>query len=139
MKALIIALVCVGTALAVFSVQAQQLTLRANIPFDFRAGATGVMPAGEYSLRTVNGVLVLQNTSRPRIATMLFTSGAYRPQAPAVSSLEFSHYGGTYFLDEVWMTASSQGLAVIPARSEKEFAKQYGGLVERAGVPLIRK
>src|SRR5690242_11687539 len=138
MKALIVALLWVSAALVGLSVQAQQINLRANIPFDFRAGGL-VMPAGEYSLRTVNGFLVLQNAAHPRIASMLFTNGMDRPKPPATSSLEFNRYGDTYFLDQVWMMAESRGLAVIPARSEKEFAKRYGGLVQRAAVPLNHK
>jgi hypothetical protein len=113
-----------GTFLALVcaSLYAQTMTLRATIPFAFRAGET-VMPAGEYSVLHSGGALTLHKEGGGP-SVILLTNAASRSNAPADSRLNFNRYGERYFLSSVWSQGTTAGREVMKGRVEKELARQ---------------
>ena len=129
----------VGVFLAVAgsTAYAQTIDLRANIPFDFRMG-DAVMPAGEYHVQSECGVLILRGEDGSHPAAAVITIPVSRPAAQEPSRLEFTRYGNSYFLTEVWDAFSEGGKAPLKTPQEKEYAAR-NGLVQTASVPAQRK
>jgi hypothetical protein len=118
--------------------QAQGLNLRATIPFAFRAGET-LMPAGEYTLRHANGVLVVRENGGHHSAAQLLTVGGSQGHAaerPNVGgSLEFHRYGARYFLSAISAPWPLDGVALPQSRSERALARR-NQLPESLGIAL---
>lgn len=111
---------------------AQSLGLRANIPFDFNVGST-LMPAGEYDINHVNGVLRLRNSGSQGKAIMILARTEQRAAAEKPATLVFNRYGSTYFLAKVWDAYSNTGRVLGPSKHEKELIAR-GATVQTAGV-----
>ena len=92
---------------------AQEINVRARVPFDFVLGDT-VYPAGEYTIQTA-----MAKTSFLSINNQGRTSQSLTPSFPCISSqqvipanrakLVFRRIGNTYFLFRVWVGGSSVG------------------------------
>jgi hypothetical protein len=104
---------------ASLTLHAQTLTAHANIPFEFRVGEK-LMPAGEYSIYQSDSVLRLRQNDHGYAAVTALTYGV--DQQSENPGLQFSRYGGSYFLESV----SNPGFtarAVIKTREEQELAR----------------
>ena len=102
-----------------FSLSAQTVNLKADIPFGFRVGAA-VMPAGEYTVSHANGILTLRTGSGPARAAMVLANPAHRPAAEKPGTLVFNRYGDAYFLSSVWSQNEPTGHVLHPGKLEKE-------------------
>ena len=122
MKRLIVSALLV--AAAGMSLQAEEYHLRANIPFEFRAGET-VMPAGQYVIEDNGAWLVLREADGKRTCALLsFAADAHKNAATHVT---FHRYGDTYFLNSIWNGSSGVGREVSPPHLERELARNRGG------------
>jgi hypothetical protein len=118
-----IALLMLTLALAAVTAQAQSANqMKADIPFRFVIG-NQTLPAGEYTIRYVNqdsGKTALLFKSRDgrtsRIVNMMTTQ---RSEPAEMTSIVFNQYGESYFLSEVWTSASSYGLALPKSSAER--------------------
>ena len=119
-----------------WSVQAQTINLRAQVPFPFHAGAT-LMPAGEYEVRDTGGAVVVRDESSGQ-AVMALTNEDFRRDHPKTGVLEFNRYGGTYFLARIWTANSGQGRALLQSRRERQLAREFG-LPQKIGIALERR
>jgi hypothetical protein len=99
---------------------AQTADLTAEVPFNFRVGATS-MPAGTYWIHQSGGLITVRQEGGSKIATL--TLPASRPTAPSTGILEFNRYGDTYFLSKVWAPESTEGRALPKGPQEKEIAR----------------
>jgi hypothetical protein len=95
---------------------AQQPTLKANIPFDFTVGNTR-MPAGEYTITSpIQEVLDLRTAGR---SASVVSSESYA-ESKSGSELVFDKYGDQYFLHEVFCpNVVSLNLEVAESKAEK--------------------
>jgi len=118
------------------SLQAQTISLRANIPFPFHAGEA-LMPAGEYEVRDTGGVVVLRDESSGH-AVMALAKEDFRRDQPKTGVLEFNRYGATYFLAKIWTANSGQGSALLQSRRERQLAREFG-LPQKTGIALERR
>jgi hypothetical protein len=108
-------------SVAATGANAQQPTLKANIPFDFTVGNTR-MPAGEYTITSpMQEVLVLRTAGHS--ASVVSTEDY--AESKSGSELVFDKYGEQYFLHEVLCPkVASMNLKVAPSKAEKS-ARQY--------------
>ena len=108
-------------SVAATAANAQQPTLKANIPFDFTVGNTS-MPAGEYTITSpIQEVLVLRTAGH---SASVVSSESYA-ESKSGSALVFDKYGNQYFLHEVFCpNVVSLNLEVAQSRAEKS-ARQH--------------
>ena len=106
---------------AVTSANAQQPTLKANIPFDFIVGNT-LMPAGEYTITSpFENVLVLRAGAR----STSVESSENNAESTSGDELVFDKYGNQYFLHEVLCpNVVSLNRELAPSKAEK-YARQH--------------
>jgi hypothetical protein len=107
------------------SLYAQTISMRANIPFDFRMGEA-LLPAGEYLIHHARGVLTLQERQGGNAAAVAITSATQRREHSDKGVLQFNHYGNTYFLGEVSTPDSDTARVVLKTPREKEMARRSG-------------
>ena len=131
MKRLIVA--AMFMAAAGMSLQAEDHYLKANIPFEFRAGQT-VMPAGEYVIEQNGSWLVVRDAAGKNVSTLICFSAYGRTDEAA--HVTFHRYGDTYILNSIW--DGTVGREVNPPRIERELARNRGGRALTAAV-LARK
>ena len=82
-------------------IQAQSLTMRITIPFDFYVGDK-TLPAGTYEVWRSGTSDAVSITDRNGHSAFVMTSGnARRPGATSESQMVFSGYDNRYFLDEI--------------------------------------
>jgi hypothetical protein len=102
---------------------AQEVNLRAKVPFDFVL-ADKVYPAGEYALQTVmanNSSLYLKHEAKAKPALLL--TDLHTAATPAKrSELIFHHMGGSYFLYQVWVAGSEVGREFPKSKTEVRMA-----------------
>ena len=113
------------------AVQAQDLRLKANIPFDFMYGDV-TMPAGEYDVTKLNissgqGVFQVRDRDCKNNALRPVMTRVTRRTAPTESLLIFNRYrenGGevSYFLSQVWVDGNKNGFEFFKHRAEREAA-----------------
>jgi len=109
-----------GLAASALSAQSTSLNLVASIPFDFSAGST-VLPAGEYSIRTLHPYVVeissLDNRAlRAAVTTSMAGGGSYSTKP---SQLVFQRYGSKYYLHQVWREGAPLGYEMRLPKHEK--------------------
>lgn len=116
---------------------AQSGLMLADIPFEFRAGAT-ILPAGRYDVhpQVAPGVLSIR-CARCNAGVMIQTDAVGGGKAPTEGKLVFNRYGRTYFLSAVWTPGYSQGRMLHPSRAERELARN-GSTVPPVAVALVR-
>lgn len=120
MKRLMIA--TLFAALGSMVLQGQNLSVKADIPFEFRAGST-VMPAGEYVVEELGEWLVLREAGGGKHACSLISFAATRSDFPQDARLTFHRYGDMYFLSSVWGGFSNGGRELAQPKLERELAK----------------
>lgn len=96
---------------------AQNVQLKANIPFNFTVGDTW-LPAGEYTVTMpMRHVLRLQNADH---AATIVTNESH-DESSSGSKLVFDRYENQYFLHEVLCpTVSSLNLDISASKTEKK-------------------
>jgi hypothetical protein len=122
------------TAIALFSIASlatsigavAQQGMKANIPFDFTVGNTK-LPAGEYSITSVEQVVRLRSADNSSIATVVSLHSNEEPGSQ--SELVFLKYGNRYFLHRVLSASiSSMDLDIAAGKAEKEARSQEARL-----------
>lgn len=112
---------------------AQNVELRADVPFDFYAGNT-LIPAGEYVVHARGPAVWLRGPG----GTPVFASNTNRTESLWPSRQErlvFNRYGNEYFLSAIW-TSFTDGRQLIPTARQKELAKRVNVPVQ-ATVALV--
>jgi len=103
---------------------AQEVNVRARVPFDFVLGEK-VYPAGEYAVQTVmanNYSLYIKNEGGAKPALLL--TDPHTASEPAnQTKLVFHRMGDTYFLYQVWVAGSSVGREFPRSRTETQMAQ----------------
>ena len=132
MKLRIARTMIVAAAVLVFAsaVYAQDLNVRAKVPFGFVLGDK-LYPAGEYSLQTVTAANNLsvyiksvypKNELKPEPALTL-TALQTAPAPAKHTELVFHRMGNTYFLYQVWVAGKEVGREFPRSDSETLMAK----------------
>jgi hypothetical protein len=102
---------------------AQEVNLRAKIPFAFTLGDK-LYPAGEYAVQTVmanTDSLYIKNEAQANPALLLTNQNtSFEPSKQ--SKLVFHRVGKTYFLYQVWVAGSTVGREFPKGRREMELA-----------------
>ena len=111
--------------LASFSLYAQTIDARANIPFEFRVGEK-LMPAGEYSIRHSASLLAVQENGGHHAGAVVLTHATDLPAdiQPDKLVLQFNRYGDTYFLGKLSIPGSGSAREVPKTPREKELARR---------------
>jgi hypothetical protein len=117
-----LALVAALALLACGSLPAQDIYMRANIPFDFHAGDR-LIPAGEYAIHERGPLVYWRGLDSDRPAFALITNRT-EGRGPQNNRLEFARYGNDYFLKAIWSSITQDGRQLLPAPLEKELAKR---------------
>lgn len=123
-----------GLTIALFaSTEAKAQTLpygvTASVPFEFRM-AGSVMPAGDYSIRTIApGVIRVSCESCGAVAALVHVNAAERGR-DVPGQLVFHAYANRYFLANVWAPGQARGVALQQTKLEKELA---------ANAPIVDK
>lgn len=112
-------------------------TLRANIPFDFRAGTVN-LAAGQYdvsqvSLQSAPHVWMIRSTDGKPGAFLMVRNGVLASKPAPSSKLVFHRYGRAYFLSQIHVQGRDLGWELAPSALEREVAKA-GNSVETASV-----
>jgi hypothetical protein len=118
MKRLLLALAMVGI-FAATSVAADNISVKAQVPFDFTAAGTQ-FPAGMYSIerQSIPGVLHIRDGAG-RLKAMFTVNPVYRNSDAQSPMLVFNKYGDRYFLAKVW-PATGVGSLLRKTKIEKE-------------------
>jgi hypothetical protein len=119
-SSLIACALTIGSLASTQSVLAQSETVLAavTIPFSFQAGSQ-TMPPGTYQIDHDWGALVLLRG--PRHATdFVMMHRTSKLRAADHGSVVFDHVGGKYYLRQIWMAQSTDGLECSRSRAEKE-------------------
>lgn len=124
MKTLRYALLLVGILTFVGAANAQELRLRANIPFDFVVGDR-VLPAGEYDMgKALVGANVIAIRDEDQPSTTLVGSHVCTLTEPSkTSKLVFHRMGGEYFLYQIWVEGRTTGSEFAKSKLEIRMAK----------------
>jgi len=103
---------------------AQEVNVRAKVPFDFVLGDK-VYPAGEYAIQTAmanNDSLYIKNERGAKPALLL--TDPHTASEPAnQTKLVFHQMGNTYFLYQVWVAGSPVGRELPRSRTETRMAQ----------------
>jgi hypothetical protein len=122
------------TALAC-SLPAQTATASAEVPFNFRMGASSVMPAGKYLVQQSGAVLTVREVGGTKKSAIQLTVPTSRASISSQPKLEFHRYGSDYFLSAVWSPDSHEGRALPKSKSERELIRRTE-FVQTASVSL---
>ena len=110
--------------------------MKAQVPFDFHVGNT-VVPAGEYTIRTLNADEAALRISDGRHSASINTNTAQGRAGGA--RLVFRRYGDQYFLAAVW-GAGEAGRALPVSKRERSLRKELraarGGMDDAETVVL---
>ena len=117
------ALVGLLFTLAAVSVHAQSRTrVEANIPFDFAVG-NARLKAGHYIVDFADTEKLFVTSVDGKIKVFALAPGILeRMRNDPSSRLVFHRYGNLYFLSEVWISESGNGL--YPSKAERRLAKE---------------
>jgi hypothetical protein len=107
--------------LAITALAAHAQQMKADIPFDFKAGNIQ-LSAGEFTIKSVvQGVVMLRATDSGKTATV-FTHSAESLKVADASNLVFHRYGDTYYLAQIWIAGRNIGTELSPSPAEREAA-----------------
>ena len=112
--ALLLMVLAVGMSVAV----AQSAPMKVSVPFEFWVNGK-VLPAGQYEVIQVGdrATLIANTNDRSKMLGLFIHCESLKMQEPR---LVFHKVDGHYFLSQVWMQQSENGLEVPPSRFEKE-------------------
>jgi hypothetical protein len=106
---------------AMASAQMHRVTV--SVPFSFVAGSQS-LPAGDYTIELNLEKDIVQVRSGDRFGAVLgaiTVTNSDLTAAPDKSYVTFRHYGGQYFLAEIWSQGAGQVLT--PGRLEQRLAR----------------
>jgi hypothetical protein len=127
--------VAIFAVLACTGLHAQNIDMRADIPFDFHAGDR-LMPAGEYVIHEQGTWVILSHfDGKASGAVMTLAASGRGPAQAQDARLEFNRYGSEYFLSSVWNSFTTNGRQVPATTRQKELAKR-GNVPVQAAVAL---
>jgi len=121
MKALHTIALSFGLLFATAAANAQGVTVRANIPFDFVVG-NQALPAGEYELRpgaASYAILIVQSSDGKR-TTSSITGACGGGNLAENTELVFHHVGKQYFLSQIQVQGNREGRQLSKSRAEAE-------------------
>lgn len=101
--------------------QAQELRVKADIPFDFVLGNT-VYSAGTYTIgpaMQTSAALVLDGSDTRVIVVPNMCESA---QPAKTTKLVFDRMGGTYFLHQIWVEGRTDGREFPKSKAEIQMA-----------------
>lgn len=103
--------------------EAQEIKVRASVPFDFMVGDRAY-PAGEYLFKADGIVLQIANTEQGSLSKVL--SDACENTTPSdKTELVFRHMGDNYFLYQVWVAGRVSGREMPRSRTEVRLAQNH--------------
>jgi hypothetical protein len=106
--------------------QAQEMKMKANVPFDFVAGGRAY-PAGEYSLKPMasdNAFLQITDVEK-RTSSFLLSYGCSSATPSSQTELVFRRIGDEYFLEQVWIEGRQSGRQFPVSRTETQLARNH--------------
>ena len=113
-----------GLLLAVSAAQAQEMRVKANIPFDFAVGKQ-ILPAGEYTLVTEgsssDAVVIRSDDSKSAILSLTHACSSSRRSDK--TKLVFHTLAGRYFLSQIWTEGNERGRQLPKSKMEVQLAK----------------
>jgi len=123
-KTRVLLAISVVALVSVTSAYAETTSMRAHIPFQFRAGSA-LLPAGQYQVDYASAF------SRLMLRATENGAGVYLPHwptqrsatAPQSGMLVFHKYGEHYFLRQVWSPGQSEGYELPASKVERELAR----------------
>ena len=112
----------------------------ADIPYDFVV-RDQTLPAGRYTIKVSDdtnlNVLVLRSANGRRSA-LFQTQDIQADQTPRQTELTFNKIGDTYFLSQIWLAGSDQGVALEKSKAEQKL--EDGGMKsERHAVSAVHR
>lgn len=103
---------------------AQDVNLKAKIPFDFAVNAA-TLPAGEYSIQSIDAArspaLLIRGTEG-KVLKLVCPNVAQTLHPSEETRLLFHRYGDQYFLAQIWMQGEDTGRQFKVSRREAEVA-----------------
>jgi hypothetical protein len=121
------ALLGFGLVLATASACAQNINLKANVPFNFVVTG-GTMLGGEYTIRAEKAdpqhevsIKGTGQSSRVFLAVPCLSSKGSKPSNQ--TKLVFDRYGDQYFLSEIWVKGNRVGQKLLRSHREVEIAQ----------------
>ena len=117
-----------GLLMVAGSAFAQNINVRANIPFSFKV-SKDTLPAGQYEVRTISSsgshVLLINNREAGR-GEMFLTHAVTTSHAQAdKGKLVFKRYGDQYFLSQIWLPDNETGRELPQSARERELVAGY--------------
>jgi len=106
--------------------QAQQIKVKADVPFDFVVGDRAY-PAGEYFLQSMfkgDSAIRIDNT-REAAAGIVLTDACSSLKPAATTTLVFHRVSGHYFLYQVWTEGNTLGRQFQMTRAEVQLAQNH--------------
>ena len=114
-----------GLLMGAASAFAQNINVRANIPFSFNV-SKDTLPAGQYEVRTISSSgshVLLINNREAKTGEMFLAHAVSTSQAQAgKGKLVFKRYGDQYFLSQIWLADSDTGRELPISPRERELA-----------------
>jgi hypothetical protein len=124
MKRQILTLVGVlSLLLAAGSAFAQDMTVKADVPFTFMVDKATLAP-GQYTLQTLDSSYVVLIRASDRKTVAIAIDGRIESLAPAGQTrLVFQRYGDSYFLSQIWVAGDNSGHQLHKSARESELAR----------------
>jgi len=124
MKCLRPAFLGLGLLLAISVADAQESSVKANIPFEFVAG-NQVLPAGEYLVTPEGsaGQVLLIRSSENKVAKLATAFNCSTARPSDSTKLVFHTVGGRYYLYQIWRQGYDQGRQLPKSKIELQLAK----------------
>jgi hypothetical protein len=117
-----------GLLMVAASAFAQNIHVRANVPFSFSIDK-GTLPAGQYEIRAIDaagGHVLAINNGEAKMGRMFLTNPVSRAASlayPENAKLVFKRYGDQYFLSQIWVPGSNTGRELPTSVREAELAR----------------
>lgn len=116
-----------GLLLTAASAFAQDIHVRANIPFNFIVNKD-TLPAGQYEVKAEGSsgshVLAISNWEE-RTARLFLTNNVDSLANSSKTKLVFERYGDRYFLSQIWVQGEGTGRELPKSAREREVAMDY--------------
>ena len=114
---------------------AQSAPTKADVPFSFRVNGQS-LPAGHYEIRQVGdrATLIASVNGQSKVIGLFNHCETVKMQEP---KLVFHKVDGHYFLSQVWMHQSENGLEVPASNLEKELRMSYNQVPAGAETVVI--
>jgi len=107
--------------------QAQDLRVKASIPFDFVLGDK-IYPAGVYMVQRApigdGSVVTLRDVESQKVRNAI-TNACTAPKTPEATTLVFDKLGEQYFLRQIWVAGNTSGREFPTSKSETRMAANY--------------